>query len=244
MKSAVIPGMEVALRIAEEDSNEQLIHPENAIAHGAGPVGRPDVRRRAGALPGLDAGAWRVAARDVIAGVCRGECVCADAVRVARLRARPAQRVDVSDEVTDDESRVVIRDRIIAIALTWVVEAAALSKPPGDVEVSETDHGNRARGSVDVRERSVRRQERVQDPPVADREPVLAANNAPRRIDCAGRDVPILKHRPVVVAVLAERRADARLVVEKDAEVESRRNVVWLSARVDRDTAPRLRRCP
>src|SRR5437764_5613782 len=52
-----------------------------------------------------------------------------------------------------------------------------------------------------------------------------------RRIDCPGRDVPILKHRPVVVAVLAERRADARLVVEKDAEVESRRNVVWLSAR-------------
>src|SRR3954447_3386124 len=65
--------------------------------------------------------------------------------------ARPgavAGCVDVLDEVADDGCGV--RGRVVAVALTWVVEAVALPGPAGDVEGGEAGDGHGG-GSIAVK---------------------------------------------------------------------------------------------
>src|SRR2546425_331095 len=66
-----------------------------------------------------------------------------DAVWITGLRSVSADLVDIPDEVSDDQARVVVRNRIVTITLAWVVEAATLSSPTGDVEMAEAGHGHR-----------------------------------------------------------------------------------------------------
>ena len=98
-------------------------------------------------------------------------------------------------------------DRIVAVALAGIVEAAALAGPAGDVEVSESCDGYGTRGSVHMGERAVGRQVRVQDSAIPYGKPV-----GPVVIG-----VGWVEQRPVVVAVLTQCRASLGLVVEQDS---------------------------
>src|SRR5205823_70158 len=67
----------------------------------------------------------------------------AERVRIARLRAaRVAERLDVLDEVADDEAGI---GRVVAAGLSRLVTGIGvvpLSRVAGDVEVGEVDHGD------------------------------------------------------------------------------------------------------
>src|SRR5919202_5191130 len=93
----------------------------------------------------------------------------ADAVGITCRRTGASNGVDVSDEVANDEAGVVVRHRIVAVALARVVEAAPLPCPAGDVKVAERDQRDGTRRSVDVRERAVGGDVRVQNSSIADR---------------------------------------------------------------------------
>src|SRR5438132_11361899 len=119
-----------------------------------------------------------------------------DAVWITTDGSVAAHRVDVPNKVSDDQARIVVRNRIVAVPRTRVVEAATLPVPACDVEVAEADDWHRAGCSVDVRKGAVRRQIGVQDSAITRWEAVL-----PSRIGGSGRIVRV-EHRPVVVAVL------------------------------------------
>src|SRR5437667_12212341 len=80
-----------------------------------------------------------------------------DAVRVASHRSVAAHRVDVPDEVSDDQACVVAWNRIVTVSLTGVVEAPALSVPTCGIEMTATDDGHRTGTPVDMREGAARR---------------------------------------------------------------------------------------
>src|SRR5215210_1898074 len=132
---------------------------------------------------------------------------------VAELIACAAvvQRGDVLDEVADDVSGVVVRNRVVTVSLARVPEAAALRSPAGDVEGPEADD----RDGVVARavEGAVRRDEDVEDARIA-------------RIDV----------RELAPAI--RRRAGGRLLGAEDAEVEALRDLVRGAASLERDAVP------
>src|SRR6266498_79749 len=87
-----------------------------------------------------------------------------DAVAEGVASAAAVETVDVLNEMADDRPRVVVRDRVVAVALAWVVEPAPLSSPAGEVKGREGDHRH-GRGAA-AAEASERRQEDVDDPRV------------------------------------------------------------------------------
>src|SRR5438445_9268150 len=120
-----------------------------------------------------------------------------DAVWITTDGSVAAHRVDVADEVSDDQAGVVVRDRVVSVALAGVVEAPTLAIPTSDVEVAEANDWHRAGCSFDVRKGAVRREIGVQDSAITRWEAVL-----PSRIGGAGRIVRG-EHWPVVVGGLA-----------------------------------------
>src|SRR6266545_3846344 len=73
-----------------------------------------------------------------------------EAAWITRFGSVSADCVDVPNEVPDDQARVAVRNRIVPIALTGVVEAITLSSPTRDVEVPKADDGHRAGCPIDV----------------------------------------------------------------------------------------------
>src|SRR5215208_4266453 len=67
-----------------------------------------------------------------------------EAVEVAHLAAAATvvESEHVLDEMTDDVPGVASRNRVVAVALTRVLEAAAARGPAGDVERPELDDGD------------------------------------------------------------------------------------------------------
>ena len=106
-----------------------------------------------------------------------------------------------------DQARVVIRHRVVAVALAGVVEAPALPGPAGDVEMSESSDGYGTGSPVDVGKRAVRGQVRIQNPAVSHGEPV-----GPILVG-----VGCVELRPVVVAVRTQGWATLGFVVEQDS---------------------------
>src|SRR5439155_3947976 len=95
-----------------------------------------------------------------------------EAAWITRHCSVSAKLVQVEDEVPHDEAGVVVRYRIVAVALAGVGEAAARSGPAGDVEMSESCDGYGPGGSVHVRERAVGGQVRIQNPAIPCGKPV------------------------------------------------------------------------
>src|SRR5438034_1784293 len=163
-----------------------------------------------------------------------------DAAWIARQSSVSAHRVDVPDEVSDDQACVVAWNRIVTVSLTGVVEAPALSVPTCDIEMTKTDDGHRTGCPVDMREGAVRRQVGVQDSWIANGKAIL-----PSRVSGCRR-VVIDEHRPVVMAFLTEWWATVRrrLVVPENAQVETSGHVVGSTAGIHGDAMPRLVHCP
>src|SRR4051794_7654143 len=117
-------------------------------------------------VPSRVARILRVACTEVLLSAGHDRNTGPEGAQVTRLRAAArVEGLDVLDEVADDVAGVVVRHRIVAVALAWVVEALALRGPPRDVERREVGHGHG--GAAVPAERTERRQHDLQDPGVA-----------------------------------------------------------------------------
>src|SRR5829696_1411876 len=92
--------------------------------------------------------------------ILRRPCMCISSARhdrntgaeggeVARRRTTArVERLDVLDEVPDDQAGIVSRHRVVTIALARIGEVPALARPAGDVEGGEArdrhDAGSRS----------------------------------------------------------------------------------------------------
>src|SRR6266487_1434445 len=96
-----------------------------------------------------------------------------DAGWVTGFGSVSADLVEVKDEVADNEAGIVTRCSIVRMragvagrraGIAGIVEATTVPGVTRDVEVAETAYRYGARCSVDLRERAVRSQIRIQDP--------------------------------------------------------------------------------
>src|SRR5262245_27761260 len=115
--------------------------------------------------------------------------------------------------MADDVSGVVVRHRVVAVALTWIRKAAPRRGPARDVERRELQHGD---GPAPVAaEGPVGNDEDVEDPRIA--------------------RVEVRELAPVV-----RRGAARRLVIAEDPLVQAGRHLVRRAARLERDAVPGL----
>src|SRR2546422_1299938 len=157
-----------------------------------------------------------------------------EAAWITRSGPVSTDRVDESDEVADDESRIAVRHGIVRVKpwvvrrgsrLAWVFEAAPIPCVPRYIEMSKAGHRDGSGRTVDVREGAVRRDVGVQDSGIPTRKAVVHS---------VGHE-----HVPVVVPVAIDERAGVgTLIAPIKTRVEPSGDVIGLPPGVHRDARP------